>query len=378
MIYFDAAATTLEKPPSVKCAVSRAVETMSSPGRGSYQATRLAEETDFRCRSAAAELFGVEDVSNVVLTFNATHGLNMAIRSLVQPGSRVIITGYEHNAVTRVLYGIPNVTLAILDTPLFQPERMVEELKTALEEPADAVICNHVSNVFGCIQPAEEMAELCLARGVPFILDASQSAGVLPVRMDTLQAAFIAMPGHKGLYGPQGTGLLLCNHEAAPLLRGGTGNLSLVQDMPDMLPERLEAGTHNMPGIAGLLEGITFVQRTGTEQIARHERELAACAVELLRGIEGLTVFRRDGFAVQTGVVSFVAEGWDSELLAESMAERGVALRAGLHCAPLAHRTAGTLKTGTVRISPSIFNTKQQVAQFARILQSTLRENVTF
>ena len=374
MIYFDSGATTLEKPASVRWAMARAVNTMSSPGRGSHQATRLAEETDYACRTAAARLFGVEDESNVIFTSNATHGLNIAIHTLVQPGSRVVISGYEHNAVTRPLHAIPNVTLTVLDTPLFQPERMVEELKEALGHGADVVICNHVSNVFGCIQPVEEMAVLCRNAGVPFLLDASQSAGILPVRMDVLQAAFIAMPGHKGLYGPQGTGLLLCNHEVLPLLYGGTGSLSKLQTMPDMLPDRLESGTHNMPGIAGLLEGIRYVQRTGVEKIAAHERRLTAQAVELLRNTEGIRLFWCDGFRHQTGVLSFIVEGIDCEEMGEAMASRGIALRAGLHCAPLAHRTAGTLKTGTIRFSPSAFNTSAQVMQFAQILQSTLRK----
>ena len=374
MIYFDSGATTLEKPASVRWAMARAVNTMSSPGRGSHQATRLAEETDYACRTAAARLFGVEDESNVIFTSNATHGLNIAIHTLVQPGSRVVISGYEHNAVTRPLHAIPNVTLTVLDTPLFQPERMVEELKEALGHGADVVICNHVSNVFGCIQPVEEMAVLCRNAGVPFLLDASQSAGILPVRMDVLQAAFIAMPGHKGLYGPQGTGLLLCNHEVSPLLYGGTGSLSKLQTMPDMLPDRLESGTHNMPGIAGLLEGIRYVQRTGVEKIAAHERRLTAQAVELLRNTEGIRLFWCDGFRHQTGVLSFIVEGIDCEEMGEAMASRGIALRAGLHCAPLAHRTVGTLKTGTIRFSPSAFNTSAQVMQFAQILQSTLRK----
>ncbi len=372
MIYFDSGATTLEKPATVRWAMARAVNTMSSPGRGSHQATRLAEETDYACRTAAARLFGVEDESNVIFTSNATHGLNIAIHTLVQPGSRVVISGYEHNAVTRPLHAIPNVTLTVLDTPLFQPERMVEELKEALGHGADVVICNHVSNVFGCIQPVEEMAVLCRNAGVPFLLDASQSAGILPVRMDVLQAAFIAMPGHKGLYGPQGTGLLLCNHEVLPLLYGGTGSLSKLQTMPDMLPDRLESGTHNMPGIAGLLEGIRYVQRTGVEKIAAHERRLTAQAVELLRNTEGIRLFWCDGFRHQTGVLSFIVEGIDCEEMGEAMASRGIALRAGLHCAPLAHRTVGTLKTGTIRFSPSAFNTPAQVMQFAQILQSTL------
>ena len=377
MIYLDSAATTLEKPETVRRAVAQAVNHMSSPGRGSHQATRLAEETDCLCRSEAAALFGLGDPSRVVFTMNATHGLNIAIHSLVRPGAKVIVSGYEHNAVTRPLHAIPNVRLTVLDTPPFQPARMAEELGSALKQGADAVVCNHVSNVFGCIQPVEEMAESCRRAGVPLIVDASQSAGVVPISMETLGAAFVAMPGHKGLYGPQGTGLLLCNHEANPLLYGGTGSLSRLQTMPEELPDRLEAGTHNMPGIAGLLEGLRFVRRTGIEKIALHERQLADYAVKRLRKIDGVKAFYEEGFAHQTGVVSFIAEGYDCEVLGEAMAKNGVALRAGLHCAPLAHRTAGTLKTGTIRLSLSYFNRREQIDKFAEILAGILREKVT-
>ena len=218
MIYFDAGATTLQKPERVRRAMYRAAAAMSSPGRGSYPATRLAEETDFRCRSLAAALFDVEDPACVVFTSSATHGLNIAIKTLVKPGCRVVISGYEHNAVTRPLHGIPNVELTVIDAPLFRPESMLAEFEQALDAGADAVICTHVSNVFGYRLPVEGIAALCRRRGVPFVLDASQSAGMLPVSMRELDAAFIAMPGHKGLYGPQGTGLLLCGHEAQPLL----------------------------------------------------------------------------------------------------------------------------------------------------------------
>ena len=374
MIYFDSAATTLQKPDSVRRAVAEAVNTMSSPGRGSYQATRRAEETAYQCRAEAADLFGVENPENVVFTSNATHGLNIAIASVIRPGMRVLISGYEHNAVTRPLHAIPGVQLTVLDTPPFQPEKMLEQCKKALESGVDAVVCTHVSNVFGAVQPVGEMAALCRQRHIPFILDASQSAGILPVRMDTLEASFIAMPGHKGLYGPQGTGLLLCNAETAPLLYGGTGSLSLQQEMPTALPDRLEAGTHNMPGIAGLLEGIRFVKRKGIDSIAAHERQLTMQACEALRAMEGVRVFYREGFAHQTGVLSFIVEGWGCEETAEAMAQRGIALRSGLQCAPLAHRTVGTLSTGTVRFSPSVFNTSQQVEQFIQELRALLRE----
>lgn len=363
MIYFDAGATTLQKPEAVRRAMYQAVHTLSSPGRGSYPATRRAEETDLRCRMAAAELFHVDDPAHVVFTSCATHGLNIAIRTLVKPGSRVVISGYEHNAVTRPLHAIPNVEIAVADGPLFDPAAMLAQFRQALAQSADAVICTHVSNVFGYVLPVSDIAALCREKGVPFVLDASQSAGMLPVDMEALGASFIAMPGHKGLYGPQGTGLLLCGCEPAPLLRGGTGSQSLLQEMPAELPDRLEAGTHNMPGIAGLLEGLRFVQRQGVARIADYEGELGRYAAQRLADIPGVEVFSGPE---QTGVVSFRVSGWDCEELGEALASRGIALRAGLHCAPLAHRTAGTLETGTVRFSPSVFNRRQEVDTLTR------------
>ena len=363
MIYFDAGATTLQKPDAVRRAMYRAVNTLSSPGRGSYPATRRAEETDLRCRMAAAELFHMDDPAQVVFTSCATHGLNIAIRTLVKPGSRVVISGYEHNAVTRPLHAIPNVEIVVADGPLFDTAAMLEQFRQALDRPADAVICTHVSNVFGYALPVEDIAALCRKKGVPFVLDASQSAGMLPVDMEALGASFIAMPGHKGLYGPQGTGLLLCGCEPAPLLRGGTGSQSILQEMPAELPDRLEAGTHNMPGIAGLLEGLRFVQRQGVARIADYESELGRYAARHLAELPGVEVFSGPE---QTGVVSFRAAGMDCEELGEALAARGIALRAGLHCAPLAHRTAGTLETGTVRFSPSVFNRRQEVDELVR------------
>ena len=363
MIYFDAGATTLQKPDAVRRAMYQAVNTLSSPGRGSYPATRRAEETDLRCRMAAAELFHMDDPAQVVFTSCATHGLNIAIRTLVKPGSRVVISGYEHNAVTRPLHAIPNVEIVVADGPLFDTAAMLAQFRQALDRPADAVICTHVSNVFGYALPVEDIAALCRKKGVPFVLDASQSAGMLPVDMEALGASFIAMPGHKGLYGPQGTGLLLCGCEPAPLLRGGTGSQSILQEMPAELPDRLEAGTHNMPGIAGLLEGLRFVQRQGVARIADYESELGRDASRHLAELPGVEVFSGPE---QTGVVSFRAVGVDCEELGEALAARGIALRAGLHCAPLAHRTAGTLETGTVRFSPAVFNRRQEVDELVR------------
>lgn len=379
MIYLDSAATTLEKPVSVRRAVSQAINLMSSPGRGGYPASRLAEETAFQCRMEAAKLFHVPAPEQVIFTNNATHGLNIAIKSLVHPGSRVVISGYEHNAVTRPLHAIPNVERLVIDTPLFSPNQTLEELHQALEEHTDAVIWNHVSNVFGYRQPVEKIAELCREKDIPLIIDASQSAGVVPIDMKKLDAAFIAMPGHKGLYGPQGTGLLLCGGTLVkPLIEGGTGSLSKLQCMPPDLPDRLEAGTHNMPGIAGLLEGIRFVRSVGETEIASHEQALVCYAAEQMHKIPGIKIFDSNDSKLQTGVLSFVAEETDSQEVGERLAGQGIAVRAGLHCAPLAHRTAGTLETGTIRLSPSAFTTRTQIDRFLAELSDILGQNVRF
>ena len=365
MIYLDSAATTYQKPPAVFRAVRGAMASMTSPGRGTYGPAARASRTLLACREEAAALFQVGQPERVVLTFNATHGLNIAVHSLVKPGATVLLSGYEHNAVTRPLASIADVRLRVVRAPLFCPNLFLEELERRLTPEVDVVICTHVSNVFGFILPVEGIAALCRERGIPFVLDASQSAGCLPVHMGELGAAFVAMPGHKGLYGPQGTGLLLCGAETHPLLMGGTGSASALQAMPDFLPDRLEAGTHNMPGIAGLLEGLRYVQTQGTERILTHERRLIRQAAAGLSRIPGVTVYG-DGGAVQAGVLSFQIDGMDCEAVGEALGARGIAVRAGLHCAPLAHQTAGTLEAGTVRASVSAFNTPREVERFTQ------------
>ena len=358
MIYLDSAATTLRKPPSVARACAYAVDHLATPGRGGHRPAMAAAETAFACRREAAALFDVPEPDRVVFTFNATHGLNIAIKTLVKPGSTVLISGYEHNAVTRPLRAIPGVTVKVAASPLFDRAAALETFRRELTPEVDAVVCTHVSNVFGFILPIEDIAALCR----------------LPLSFRELRAAFIAMPGHKGLYGPQGTGLLLCGDGAEPLLEGGTGSVSLSQEMPDFLPDRLEAGTHNIAGIAGLLEGLRFLRREGVETVAAREEGLIRRMGEGLSRLPGVEVFRAPaGSQAQAGVISFRVEGRDCEELGEELGRRGIALRAGLHCAPLAHRTAGTLETGTLRASVSAFTTPREVQEFLRTLGMLLR-----
>ena len=373
MIYLDSAATTLQKPPAVARAVAWAVNHLASPGRGGHLPARLAAETAFACRRAAADLFGMEGPEQVVFTSNATHGLNIAIKSLVKPGDRVLISPWEHNAVTRPLHAL-GAEILVARSPLFDRRGLLDAFEAGLEANPAAVVCTHVSNVFGFILPIEEIAALCRERGVPLIVDASQSAGCLPVRQDVLGAAFIAMPGHKGLYGPQGTGLLLCGtEEAVPLLQGGTGSASIRQTMPGCLPDRLEAGTHNLPGIAGLLAGLRYVAARTPRAIGRKEGALVRRAARQLADVPGLRVFEARDPACQGGVLSFRAEGLDCEAVGEALGAMGIAVRAGLHCAPLAHESAGTLETGTVRLSFSDFSAPADTDRLAGALAKLVR-----
>ena len=338
---------------------------MTTPGRGDHPAARLAAELMLRCRTEAAELFDVSQPDNVILTANATHALNIAIKSLVSPGDTVVISGYEHNAVTRPLHAIGNVSVRIVNGRLFDPEQMAEGFRRAVDRSVSAVVCTHMSNVFGYVLPMDDIAAICRERGVPLIVDASQSAGIHPVSLRRWGAAYVAMPGHKGLYGPQGTGLLLCGEGRRPraLLEGGTGSLSRLQEMPDFLPDRLEAGTQNVHGAAGLLEGMRFVGRMGVERIARREGEVMAALAAGLKKKGGYQVF--DG---RSSVLSVVPQRTDPETLADRLAAKGVAVRAGLHCAPLAHVTAGTAETGTLRFSASLFNTAEEAEQVLEML----------
>lgn len=357
MIYLDNGATSFHKPPEVRQAVLDAMRRCANPGRGGYPAAMAATEQVYRCREAASDLFGCQP-EQVALTSNCTHGLNIAIRTLVKPGDRVVISGFEHNAVTRPLHAL-SAKITVAGRRLFDWEDTLEGVEKGLRTGPKAAVFTHVSNVFGYTLPVEQMAQLCRQYGVPFIIDAAQSAGAIPVNLKSLGADFIAMPGHKGLLGPQGTGLLLCARLPEPLLQGGTGSDSIRQEMPDYLPDRVEAGTVNVPGIAGLAAGLRHLRRAGVENIGRREQEQAKKAADGLKRL-GVQVFSGPH---QGGTVSFVSS-MDCEDTAQKLAERGVAVRAGLHCAPLAHESAGTLETGTVRVSFGHDASQWQTQQF--------------
>ncbi len=361
MIYLDNAATTLRKPLAVLDAVRSAMAQLANPGRGDYRASVKAGEAVYAVRKLAGMLFDC-DTEKVCFTFNATHGLNIAIRSLVGKGDKVVISGLEHNAVTRPLAAL-GAKVSVVRAPLFSGDQWIEAFQRALTDPPKAVVCTHVSNVFGAVLPIEEIADLCAERDVPLIVDASQSAGVLPVTLRRWKASFAAMPGHKALLGPQGTGLLLCGKLPEPLLYGGTGSYSLDQQMPPELPDRIEAGTLNVPGICGLGAALRFLLSRDASNALRWEKTLIGSCSEGLKEL-GAEVFSGSR---QSGVLSFNFPGKDPEEVCAAFGRREIALRAGLHCAPLAHETAGTLPEGTVRLSVSPLTQRKEIDHFLRI-----------
>lgn len=344
MIYLDNGATSFHKPIEVYKGVLRGMRSCANPGRGGYPTALYASRQMLICRELAGKLFDCKP-DCVAFTASCTHGLNIAIRSLLKPGGKVIISGFEHNAVTRPLKAL-SASVTVVGKTLFDWEGILKELEAALKKGTDLAVFTHVSNVFGYILPIEQMAMLCRSYGVPFIIDAAQSAGVLPVSLEKLGADFIAMPGHKGLLGPQGTGMLLCASKSQPLLYGGTGSNSASFDMPDFLPDRLEAGTPNVPGICGLAEGIRYVLRRGTENIYLNANEQLKVCEKAMKELGIRSYFG----AHQATSFSFLMKE-DCELTAQKLADAGIAVRAGLHCAPLAHESAGTLQTGTIRVS---------------------------
>ena len=374
MIYLDNAATTLEKPPAVSRAMCWAMRHAGGAGRSAHPPAMLGADIIYDTRRLAAQVFDVPDPTRVIFTANATQALNMALYAMAQTRRHFAISGFEHNAVYRPILELVkrnNLKLTMLRSALWEDVLLLEQAEQAIRDGADCFVLCHVSNVFGYIQPLEQLDALLSEHGIPLILDASQSAGVLPLSVSKLHSlAAVGMPGHKGLYAPPGTGMLLWMSQdlPAPLLLGGTGSLSEQADMPDFLPDRLESGTVNVAGIAGLFEGLQFVSKVGESEIAAWECKLRDLVTEKLREVPGVTIYTSPDPQKQTGVLSFTCRQLPCEIVAQRLAEHNICVRAGLHCAPLAHSTAGTLETGTVRISPGWFQSARQMRKFCDIL----------
>lgn len=369
MIYFDNAATTSPKPDAVREAVAFAMKNLSvNPGRSSYARAMEASKLIYECRETASDFFEFSHPERVIFTSNCTHAINTVIKGLRLKNGNIVTSSLEHNAVMRPLEKCRRMgcEIRIAEVFLDDPSATVRSFARLIDDQTKLVICLHGSNVCGILLPIEQIGKLCYDRKVPFAVDAAQTAGVIPISMENMHIDYLCLPGHKGLYGPMGTGLLLCGGNLPEtLMEGGTGNFSIHSFQPEDLPERLESGTVNLPGIAGLKAGIEFVKQKTPQRIHAYEMGLLQQAYQGLKSIRHVTLYTPYPKQEQyTSVLSFNINQFPSMEAAEKLAEGGFALRAGLHCAPNAHRRLGTVSYGTIRFAPSIFNNRGEVTRF--------------
>ncbi|MFA7348593.1 MAG: aminotransferase class V-fold PLP-dependent enzyme [Desulfurivibrionaceae bacterium] len=374
-IYLDNAATSFPKPPEVAAAMHRLIQEISlSPGRSAHRFSLAASRVIFEAREQVAEFFGCPDSSRVVFTSNVTEALNVGIFGLLQPGDQVLTTGMEHNSVTRPLRYLEKtrgISLTILPT---SPTGNIDpdDIPNHLNAKTRLIIINHVSNVTGAM--ADLGAIGTRKGGALLMVDAAQSAGVFPLDMEAFSIDFLAFTGHKGLFGPTGTGGFLLRQGLVlpPLTMGGTGSNSEFEEQPQLMPDCFESGTPNTLGIAGLAAGLAFIKKTGRETIRLHEERLTRLLLEGLTRIPGVTVHGPPPGTNRGSAVSLTMTGKSVADLAFLLdRNHGVMARAGLHCAPAAHRSIGTFPQGTLRLSPGFFNTEGEIqavlAALARI-----------
>jgi cysteine desulfurase/selenocysteine lyase len=376
MIYLDNAATSFPKPEPVYQALDRFARTsLANPGRAGHRMAVAAERTLDDLRHALNQFFGGESPDRWILTHNCTDGLNLAIKGVLRPGDHVITTDLEHNSVSRPLRalekaGVIGLTRVASEAGYVAPEAIAAALnpKTAL------VAMTHTSNVLGTVQPIERIAPLVRASGALFLVDAAQSAGVIPIDLRSTAIDFLAFPGHKALYGPTGTGALYVGPRSdgkiRPWREGGTGGDSSSETQPSLYPYFLEGGTPNVLGVAGLAAGLAWVQQQGPENLRRHEVDLLQRVVDWALASDGWQVAGRWEPATHAGALSLIVpESLSPQDLGSILdVSFDIAVRPGLHCAPYIHRTLGSFPDGTLRLSPGPFTTDEQIGTFLNAL----------
>ncbi len=376
MIYLDNAATTYPKPSAVAVSVTEAINGFAgNPGRASHSASLGASAMLFSYREAVASLFGAKP-ENTVFTYNATYALNIAIKSSYIYGTHVLLSDLEHNSVLRPVVSVTKSTFggySIFDSELdnnYRTDEIISSIRTKMKPLTRTLVCTARSNVCGVSMPIREIGEFCRKNGLFFIVDASQSAGFddIDVERDNIDA--LCFPGHKGLYGPTGTGALVLSEHGAKcgrigtFIEGGTGFNSLDPEMPRQLPEQLEGGTVNLCGAAGLAAGVDFIKSTGLALVRDHEIRLTELVAERLSDIGGVTLYRQG----KTPILLFNVKGISPEVIASALDRDGICVRSGYHCAPLAHKRLGTPVGGAVRLSVGAFNTCEEIDAFADAL----------
>ena len=375
MIYMDNAATSWPKPDAVYQAVEDCLRTAgANPGRGGYSMARKAGRLVADARDELADLFGIVDSAQLIFTLNATTAINKALFGLVKPGWRVITTAIEHNAVARPLRQLEQQGAKLTVVACDKQGRLdMSAMAKAINSGVEMVVASHGSNVTGMIMPIAEIGQLARQAGALFLADVAQTAGVEEIDVKAMNIDLLAFPGHKSLFGLQGTGGLYIRPDLVinPDCFGGTGSMSESDMQPDFLPDKMESGTPNTPGIASLKAGVEFIRTVGRKNICAHERHLATALIEGLEEIKDIKLYGPGKGEQRTAIVCFTIEGMDSGAVSHLLdRDYGIACRAGLHCAPWAHRTLGTLELGAVRLSPGYFNTMAEVKSTVEALEN--------
>lgn len=379
MIYLDNAATSFPKPTPVILEQARCMRFYcGNAGRGSHALALAAAEKIYECRSALADFLGTAGAERIVFTANTTMALNTVIKGVLRKGDHVLISDMEHNAVLRPLAKMAaqeRITYTIFPTFPNDPSRTDGQILASILErirpDTRLLICAHASNICSATLPIEQIGALCRERGILFCVDAAQSAGHLPIDVEKMQIDFLCAPGHKGLLGPQGVGILALGKDAVcdTLTEGGSGYHSRDTSMPEEPPERYEAGTLPLPSIAGLLEGIREIQKRGVDSVHTHVSALNQRLADRLAKMHEITLYAPHHRGC---VLLFSSPLCSADQLAQELDAQGFCVRAGLHCAPLAHTTLGTPADGAVRVSPSVFNTAAQIDAFADSIERIL------
>ena len=382
-IYLDNASTTFPKPKAVPEAMYHYMtRSGSNINRGCYDRAYAVEELVYETRQMLCSLFGGEDCRNVAFTKNVTESLNVILKGLLKPGDHVLVSSMEHNAVMRPLVQLEKQGISFSRIPCRRDGSLIlEEMAPLVKKETRAVVMTHASNVCGTMMPYEQVGAFCRERGLLFIADTAQTAGVWPLDMERMKIDALAFTGHKGLLGPQGIGGFLLSEKLLPqmesLIAGGTGSISHTEVMPDFMPDRFEAGTMNLPGIVGLHAGLGWIRETGMEQIRSHELALTRQFLEGLKSMDPyekrLRVVGKKDTEGRTGVVSVQTVRRElAQTAYELDVQYGIMTRVGLHCAPSAHQTLGTFPTGTIRFSFGWWNTREEAALALQALDELL------
>ena len=371
MIYLDNAATSFPKPSCVTDGMIKCMQDYcANPGRSGHKMALKAQEEVFGCRCKICDLFGLDNPENVIFTLNATHSLNIVIKGILNKTNHAIITSMEHNSVMRPLADT-GCEYDVLFADSFGYTNALD-LQKLIKPNTALIICTLSSNVCGSLQPFKEICAVAKKNGIPFLLDASQGGGSVKIDIKKTGIDFLALPGHKGLLGPTGTGVLCVNSDAElkPIILGGTGSMSKLMVQPDFLPDKFESGTINVPGIVGLSKAIDYIRDIGVENILYHENRLIDNLAEKISDIRGIKLWGYDKKRERTSVLSFTLDGFDSMILSGRLSiEYDIASRSGFHCAYTAHKSIGTDTMGTVRLSAGVFNTLDDIEKAAMAIQ---------